>query len=81
MSAPAFQIDNAAKLQVAQLANQEKRALRAFFRSPAANSTSKMTADGMRVARVGARRVLWKLGPKGTPVVLSIVDSSYAPKT
>jgi hypothetical protein len=80
MSAPAFLIADPAKLQVEQLPATEKRALRAFFKSNDA-AASKVTENGMRVGRVGARRVLWKLGPKGKPVVLSVMDASYAPKT
>lgn len=80
MSAVAYLIAEPAKLQVQQLPATEKRALRAFFRSDSAAS-SKAVEGGMRVARLGGRHVLWKEGPRGKPLVLSVVDASYAPKT
>ena len=77
MSSATFRIADTAKLQIAQLPQQDMRALREFFRGDIVAS-SKAAGNGMLVGRVGQRRVLWKRGPGGKPVVLSVVDASYA---
>lgn len=79
MATSALQIAEPAKLQVAQLSPIERKALNRFFSSGDA-AASKPTENGMFIGRVGQRRVLWKRTPKGKPVVLSVLDGSYAPK-
>lgn len=80
MTARAFTIAEPAKLQVESLPAKEKRALIAFFKGDV-TSASKATENGLRVGNVAGRRVLFRKDPKGKPVVLSVVDASYASRT
>lgn len=79
MALRAFSIADTAKLQIAQLPETERRALRMFFRTKASKD-SKTTEGGFRVGRVGTRNVLWRQDIKGQPVVLSVMDASFAPE-
>lgn len=81
MTALAYNVAEEAKLQVRQLSASERRALSLFFSSSQA-AESKPVSDGRLVGRFGARRgVLWKRTAEGKPLVLSVVDVSYASQT
>lgn len=74
----AYTVADSAKLQVHHLPLSEKRALQALFDAPSAVEHSRPLEGGEFVARMGARRVLWRPDAEGRPVVLSVLDHSYA---
>jgi hypothetical protein len=78
MASTPYIVADPAKLQVANLPPAEKIALRELFKGNRALGESKLMEGGNFVARFGTRRVLWRRDAKGRPVILSVLDRSYA---
>jgi hypothetical protein len=79
LSAGKFRISYPARAQVELLSKSDKRALAELFSRPDLRraEVTKQTDSGNYVSRLGSRRVLWRMADR-TPMILSVVDRSYA---
>lgn len=81
MSKRNFDVDYLAELQVDSLPPPERKELAKLFSIAEMERSAETwrTAEGQFISRLGSRRrVLWKRSPAGRPIILSIVDQSYA---
>jgi len=80
MSAGKFSVSYSAIAQMALLPAAEKAALTKLFSSGDIDqpAITRPTTDGRFVSQLGDKRVLWQRAARKKPLILSIVDRSYA---
>ena len=75
-----FEVDYAASLQVGQLTPSERNELEQLFNQPdpPARQVPGRGPEPRFVSSLATKRVLWRRRNNGAPLVLSVVDNSYA---
>lgn len=75
-----FSVAYEARIQVSRLSSTEKAELDRLFSESRPKAASVPTPDPEQhfVSRLGAKRVLWRMGERGIPEILSVLDRSYA---